>query len=421
MRFRKSVKICKGVKVNFSKSGPSLTVGTRGASVNVGKKGAYLNTSIPGTGLYDRKKIGSSNSKANKTKTSTVQETFNLEYNDDGTVAIYNSSGQTILDEGLIRKIKKTPQYKQELERMSQVRISKFDEEINSFIKIKDKATKVRPTTYYQNALHALKPEVYVKESFKEDLPSEDEVIQDLTKKGKHDISTLKFWKKKELVNQYINENKGRILEERILDWQQRKDSFETTQNEKEAIENRKSLLDFQAQQQHLKLLLENNINDVSNAIDTWIATITFPFNFEMQYNISDCKAYIDLDLPEIEDIPLKFAKQMANGTVKIKDKAAKTIKQEYYDCALGLALFFTSHVFNCAIGIEQIIISAYTQRKNTKALVNDEYIYSIIFDRNSFAKIQSFDDVSICFEYEHKCEVKTDKSFKEIIPFHEL
>ena len=29
-RFRKSVKICKGVKVNFSKSGASLSLGGRG-------------------------------------------------------------------------------------------------------------------------------------------------------------------------------------------------------------------------------------------------------------------------------------------------------------------------------------------------------------------------------------------------------
>lgn len=56
MRYRKSVKICKGVRVNFSKSGPSVTVGGRGCSVNFGNKGTYLNTGIPGTGFYDRKK-----------------------------------------------------------------------------------------------------------------------------------------------------------------------------------------------------------------------------------------------------------------------------------------------------------------------------------------------------------------------------
>ena len=58
MRFRKSISILKGLKMNVSKSGVSLTAkGGRGVSANLGREGLFLNTSIPGTGLYDRKKI----------------------------------------------------------------------------------------------------------------------------------------------------------------------------------------------------------------------------------------------------------------------------------------------------------------------------------------------------------------------------
>ncbi|MBR0513622.1 MAG: DUF4236 domain-containing protein [Clostridia bacterium] len=46
MRFRRSVKIMPGVRINFSKSGMSTTIGPKGASVNIGKKGTYLNTGI---------------------------------------------------------------------------------------------------------------------------------------------------------------------------------------------------------------------------------------------------------------------------------------------------------------------------------------------------------------------------------------
>ena len=79
MRFRKSVKICKGVRVNFSKSGISTTVGMRGLSVNIGKKGTYLNTGIPGTGLYDRYKISggsTSNSKVPRTTSNSSTQTI---------------------------------------------------------------------------------------------------------------------------------------------------------------------------------------------------------------------------------------------------------------------------------------------------------------------------------------------------------
>ncbi|MFQ3576150.1 MAG: DUF4236 domain-containing protein [Cytophagales bacterium] len=58
MRFRKRAKLFPGVYLNFSKSGISTTIGVRGASVNFNKQGTFLNTGIPGTGLYDRQKIG---------------------------------------------------------------------------------------------------------------------------------------------------------------------------------------------------------------------------------------------------------------------------------------------------------------------------------------------------------------------------
>jgi len=50
-RFRKSIKIMPGVKINISKSGLSTSIGRRGATVNVGKKGVRGTVGLPGTGL----------------------------------------------------------------------------------------------------------------------------------------------------------------------------------------------------------------------------------------------------------------------------------------------------------------------------------------------------------------------------------
>lgn len=67
MRFRRRAKIFPGVVLNFSKTGVSTTIGVKGANVNFGKQGAFLNTGLPGTGLYDRKRIGGTpKSRANK-------------------------------------------------------------------------------------------------------------------------------------------------------------------------------------------------------------------------------------------------------------------------------------------------------------------------------------------------------------------
>lgn len=57
-KFRKSIKIAPGIKINLSKSGLSTTVGKKGASVNLGKKGVKTTVGIPGTGISHTSKVG---------------------------------------------------------------------------------------------------------------------------------------------------------------------------------------------------------------------------------------------------------------------------------------------------------------------------------------------------------------------------
>ena len=52
LRFYRRVRILPGLSINFSKSGPSLSVGVRGAHVTVGRRGVTKTVGIPGTGIY---------------------------------------------------------------------------------------------------------------------------------------------------------------------------------------------------------------------------------------------------------------------------------------------------------------------------------------------------------------------------------
>jgi len=56
-RFRRTIRLAPGIRLNISKSGVSTTVGPRGASVSIGKRGIYANTGIPGTGMSYRTRI----------------------------------------------------------------------------------------------------------------------------------------------------------------------------------------------------------------------------------------------------------------------------------------------------------------------------------------------------------------------------
>ncbi len=50
-RFRKSIGLIPGVKLNLSKSGPSVSVGGKGLTYNIGRKGSRTTIGLPGTGL----------------------------------------------------------------------------------------------------------------------------------------------------------------------------------------------------------------------------------------------------------------------------------------------------------------------------------------------------------------------------------
>lgn len=50
-RFRKSIGIAKGIRLNLSKRGPSISFGGKGVSVNVSDRGTRTTVGIPGTGI----------------------------------------------------------------------------------------------------------------------------------------------------------------------------------------------------------------------------------------------------------------------------------------------------------------------------------------------------------------------------------
>lgn len=73
LRFRRSIKIAPGVRINISKSGLSTSVGGRGLTWN--SRGA-LTASIPGTGLSYRTNISPKNNANNAQAAKSLSETL---------------------------------------------------------------------------------------------------------------------------------------------------------------------------------------------------------------------------------------------------------------------------------------------------------------------------------------------------------
>lgn len=52
LRFRRSIRIMPGVRVNLGLHGAGVSIGPRGLHVGMNRQGMYTSAGIPGTGIY---------------------------------------------------------------------------------------------------------------------------------------------------------------------------------------------------------------------------------------------------------------------------------------------------------------------------------------------------------------------------------
>lgn len=73
-RFRKSVKIAPGVRMNIGKRGVGFSAGVKGARISTGPSGTRLTTSIPGTGISYQTKLSSKKRRPARKQYNTLTE-----------------------------------------------------------------------------------------------------------------------------------------------------------------------------------------------------------------------------------------------------------------------------------------------------------------------------------------------------------
>lgn len=81
-RFRKSIKLGKGVRINFNKKSAGISFGTKGARYSINSNGRRTaSVGIPGTGLYYTKTSGGSSHKKTFKRKSKTDTSWQNNYN----------------------------------------------------------------------------------------------------------------------------------------------------------------------------------------------------------------------------------------------------------------------------------------------------------------------------------------------------
>lgn len=444
IRFRKSIKICKGVRVNFSKSGISTSFGGKGFRFNTGTRGSSITFGIPGTGLSSRVKLSGSSSHKTSSSRKTSSHTYSTythqptpinvktQFYDDGSVRFFTVNDVEIVDPATIAKVKSTEEYKEyarqakeNIRVYNEQEVTRFNQDAADIIDIYKYSETLYSEPRLTEILESLSPKTYVIQSFEEQPPSEEKIKSILENEATSKFTTWMPWnfsKVKKLQETYVSENTPSRLSEALKQWNIRKKIFDDEQISISEKVNAEYMAEYEANRRRIQNLMSTDEKYITGAIDEWLSTVELTLDFSVSYKLLLSKGIlaIDIDLPEIEDIPHQKAKQLANGTMKVVDKTQKELNADYQECIFGMAAFLASHMSNISTAIKTIIASGYTQRRNTKSgELQDDYVYSITFERDKWnnTKRDSETGKDFCMKFENRCNILASGKMKAIIP----
>ena len=438
IRFRRSIKICKGLRVNLNKNSVGLSIGPRGLGYTFNSKGRKtVHAGILGTGLsyvasnnVSSTKSTQTSKQVNNSNAKYVEQTISFKLGDDGKWRFYYPSGEEVFDQSLIDRIKKLPSFIEQKNRILNERNERVSQEVEDFnsgieelINIhKMAAYPILEDQEYENAMNQIKLETYNEEEYNIPKPTLENITQALNKEAQKKIKGIKFWELKNKRNEYVQS----IIEERFANatkaWEANKEKFDNDEKEKASSINQGYKKAYDEAISHSKNIINGDEETINDEIEAFLSEIELPleFNVNYSYSKSDNSLLIDLDLPEIEDMPSETATQLASGMKKMKPKTKQELKDDYKQFVFGFALFLTSHLFNISPKILTVVISGYTQRRDKNAEINDDYIYSIIFERERFKKYNPLEENSIyiCNSFKNRCNVDMYSNFKAIEPY---
>lgn len=289
--------------------------------------------------------------------------------------------------------------------------------------------------------------------SFDEIEPTIETVTKELEIEAKERISSFFPWKQSKLRKAYITDNVDMRFKQKHNLWQSKKDEYELTKKKLSIrYEEKKKIVDemLQTKNDFVKKLSQELYDEEVKAWENERETFYFNFRQNLQEVIDGEKDYVisaigslfpdddipqeyfvdfayiedkgkimvDLDLPEIEDLPNRKIVLTPTGKKSIRIKGQSELKSDYANCVFGLAMYVAYLIFNVSIKIEEIEICGFTQRKISNSTVAmDQYLFVVNFSRELFSKIDFslLSSLQILDFFKHHFEMTKGFDLKQI------
>lgn len=387
LRFRKSIKLAPGIRWNLSGSGSSWTFGPRGASIGVGKRGTFLNTGIPGTGLASRSRV-SAPSRSPRSAPDTTTYSMTCGIRDDGTLYFEDASGSPMSDH-LVEVAKK--QNKEAILGLIQRKCDEINEQVEALGRMHHDTSDAR-----------VKPR-FVAPAYAEPQPSmpQPQALGFLDK----------IFKSRRQRVEAANRAADARYREAMSDWRKDKAEFERQRAQRQEVVEKLIYEDLGV----MEGFLEENLQD-----------ITWPRETDVAFDIRDggASVMLDVDLPEVEDMPTKLAAMPGRGLkLSVKEMTATKVQRLYAEHVHGILFRLIGEVFAALPTVQTVTASGYSQRRDpATAQMRDDYLLSVRVQRpeweaNDFAHLTAIDVVSSLARYDLRRDMLKSGMLKAITP----
>lgn len=389
MRFRKSFKLAPGIRMNLSGSGLGWTLGPRGATVGIGKRGAHLNTSF--MGFSNRQKLSGPSKPARSTghRRPTTLVSLTCAVHDDGTLTFQDADGNDV-PEHVVEAAKK--QNKEAILGLIQSKCDEINRSIEAL-----------------GSIHRDTPDCNTRPTFTEVPFSEQKPAPPRPQKP-----TLlhRLFKTKMLRLEAQNA-------EALADFTTRLDAWANDQKRHNKHEgDRKRLIEdgIYNRVSDMEAWLEENLQDICWPRETSIS---------MELLEDGKSVLLDVDLPEVEDMPSVTASVPSRGLkLSVKQMSATAIQKLYMAHVHAVAFRIIGETFAALPKATTVVLSGYSQRPDkSTGRIADDYLLSVRVDRGQwsdidFGRLADIEVVDALARFELRRQMTKTGIFKAIEPF---
>ncbi|MCH8493581.1 MAG: DUF4236 domain-containing protein [Idiomarina sp.] len=391
-RFQRRVTLIPGLRLNFGKRGVSVSAGIRGANITAGRRGVHGNMGAPGTGLSYRTRLDKApahqrraaraqeRNSNGQTSTSTSSQKVTLECDAQGKLNMVDEFGAPAS-----AKLKRDiwAQHADKIHTFLRNEMERINDDHELLVNIHHDTPPLSTPAPELEQQPFAEPEPRL--PMPKTLPSEPTPIKKRfwhtlfatleTRRVSTNEAAYQAWQQELKATQHDNEEQTNKYTAQHAAWSERRNEHNETQ---------------QALSEAFNEDLHSDTEFMSGILENELAQLDWPRETNIDFEINQQQIKLDVDLPASDHFPSQEANFNASKKrLLVKNKSATQQRKEYAQHVHGVIFRLLGVVFVTLPSINEIDISAYSQRINeATGHEEDEYLLQVCVKREDWARL---------------------------------